>query len=182
MIAPTCAPGVRRWRGGFRDGGPVPYERTGDWADSPEGGAGMGGCAAHLISQKSKIFDSFSSRRSLGCGAKPGVRWRRGRLFCAASQRPLIRLPIRADTFPSRGRLGALPRQREDLGAGVDGEVTTPQSASLTAPLTRGALVRGGFAGGVVRIGEIMPRGRVAERSESKNNMIAGGNHTIMQR
>ena len=32
MIAPTCAPGVRRWRGGFRDGGPVPYERTGDWA------------------------------------------------------------------------------------------------------------------------------------------------------
>ena len=24
--------------------------------------------------------------------------------------------------------------------------------------------------------------GRVAERSESKNNMIAGGNHTIMQR
>ena len=56
--------------------------------------------------------------------------------------------------------------------------------------------------GGVVRIGEIMPRGRVADcrrsgvqasnrpagaalsesqRSESKNNMIAGGNHTIMQ-
>ena len=33
----------------------------------------------------------------------------------------------------------ALPRQREALGAGVDGEVTTPQSALLTAPLTRGS-------------------------------------------
>ena len=44
----------------------LPYERTGDWADLPMGGAGMGGFAAHLISQKSKIFDSFSSRRSLG--------------------------------------------------------------------------------------------------------------------
>ena len=28
----------------------------------PRSGAGTGGCAAHLISQKSKIFDSFPSR------------------------------------------------------------------------------------------------------------------------
>ena len=74
-------------------------------------------------------------------GAWAGLPWGGAGMggFYAASQRPLIRLPIRADTFPSRGRLGALPRQRKDLGAGVDGEVTTPQSASLTAPLTRGS-------------------------------------------
>ena len=48
----------------------LPYEKTGGWVDSPWGGAGTQGFAAHLISQKSKIFDSFPSRGSLGCGGR----------------------------------------------------------------------------------------------------------------
>ena len=53
--------------------------------------------------------------------------------------RQSLRQPVRLTPPFTQGRLGALPRQREPLGAGVDGEVTTPQSALLTAPLTRGS-------------------------------------------
>ena len=49
-------------------------------------------------------------------------------------------------------------RNRKALGAVVDGEVTIPQSASLTAPLTRGAL---GAAAPVQQYGGVMHGGKV---------------------
>ena len=48
-------------------------------ADSPGRGAGTQGFGAHLISQKSKIFDSFSSRRSQGRCRARGRIWGAGR-------------------------------------------------------------------------------------------------------
>ena len=102
-----------------------PYERTGGWADSLWGGAGMGGCAAHLISQKSKIFDSFPSRGSLGRGGRQNGG---GRSKIAPTCAP-----------GARGK-----------------KTTTPQSASLTAPLTRGAL---GAAAPVRRYGRVKAEG-----------------------
>ena len=75
---------------------------------------------------------SLYTREALGCGG--------GREVFALLRSDPSSVSC-ADTFPSRGRLGALPRQRKDLGAGVDGEVTTPQSALLTAPLTSGAII-----------------------------------------
>ncbi len=50
----------RRWHGVSRDGCGVAAVRFCQNAEV------YGLCTAHLISQKSEIFDSFSSRRSLG--------------------------------------------------------------------------------------------------------------------
>ena len=55
----------------------LPYERTGDWADLPGRGAGMGDCAAHLISQKSKIFATSPDKGRMGGAEQDEGCWER---------------------------------------------------------------------------------------------------------
>ena len=98
-------------------------------ADSPGSGAGTQGFAAHLISQKSKIFDSFSSRRSLGCG-RSMIAPTRGREIGRVCRRcgggwevvlrQSLRLPVRADTslYTREARGAAAPEEGFGCGGG----------------------------------------------------------------
>ena len=115
---------------------------------------------------KIKDFCQLSHRESQGRCRARGRLWVRGWTggFCAASQRHLIRHGVRRATFPSRGRQGALPRQREALGARVDGRflrcfAATPHPSRRSPchlPLkgkARGAAAPEGGYGGVKREG-----------------------------
>ena len=69
----------------------LPYERTGDWADLPGRGAGMGDCAATIPPARHPPCHLPLHKGGFGCGLSTGG-------FCAASQRPLIRHGIRRAT------------------------------------------------------------------------------------
>ena len=73
----------------------------------------------------------------MGCGADSPWGWCRHARFCRTPHQSKIKDFCQLSHRESQGRCRARGRL---LGAVVDGEMTTPQSASLTAPLARGAL------------------------------------------
>ena len=108
MSAPTVTPGVRWRRGGFRDGRPVPYERTGDCAGLP-----LGGCYDY---PSVSFADSSPDKGSLGA--------ERIRRRCGGGWeivlRQSLRLPVRADTslYTREARGAAAPEEGFGCGGG----------------------------------------------------------------
>ena len=138
-------------------------------AAAPVGDFGCGVGIGRFLSpsQKSKIFDS---------PAGPAPLLSALRTFS----------PLTGKSALVRGGLWV----RCEAGGAEVGErflrcfAATPHPSAALTPSPQGEGKRRCRASATVRRGDAWRResGRVAERSEYKNNMIAGGNHTIMQR